>query len=157
MFECTYTKDKLKKAKIWVDGYITITGTTVTLYNEDKKRIYTSKYKYLASELVLPAYIIYCEKITEPHEENICNEECEREETKHENKKVQNYKKIQQNTVKSINNYKQKEKITEDGIILLEEDENEWKKVKTNDNKKKKVLVRSNNEILEMIRSITEK
>lgn len=165
MFECTYTKDKLKKAKIWLDGFITINNDMINLYNEDKKCIYRYKYKQLLPELILPSYIIYCEKIGLPAEDddieiNVLNEKNENKqiESKHneykhnENKYRKMYKSNASEKFKKLNN--EKEKITDSGIIQID-DGNEYQKIKTNTTNKK-FVGRSEDEILEILNKINK-
>lgn len=63
MLECTYTKDKLKKSKSWKDGYLKVQNNKIHLFDEDRKKIYTASFKFLSEEMVLPGYLIYCERI----------------------------------------------------------------------------------------------
>lgn len=51
MFECTYSKcPKTKKKKKWLDGFIKSVKGKVSLYDENKKNIFSSKTYYIDSE-----------------------------------------------------------------------------------------------------------
>lgn len=165
MFDCTYTKDKLKKAKLWMDGFITINGSMVYLYNEEKKRIYSSKYNYLAAELILPGYIIYCEKIVKPAEESCEYENLPIEEsnkTLNRNTRDISYK-VNRDSLATKNGYLppkkkygQQEKIIDGGIILIDEGSGFEK---TNLNTKpinSRLKGRTNQEILLLLNNINK-
>ncbi|KAM0678486.1 hypothetical protein BDAP_000990 [Binucleata daphniae] len=102
MLNCTYTKDKVKKSKIWKDGYIALKDKRLVLYDEDKKQIYSFIYKNLSEETITPVYLIYCEELTIPSEESVNEEKIEKQnEIKHEKQK--SYTKNEYNT-KSVYN-----------------------------------------------------
>ncbi|KAM0688729.1 hypothetical protein COBT_000012 [Conglomerata obtusa] len=68
MLNCTYTKDKIKKSKIWKDGFILLDNKRINLYDEERKKIYSFIYKNLGEEIITPMYIIYCEQLVRADE-----------------------------------------------------------------------------------------
>ncbi|KAM0680042.1 hypothetical protein GINT2_001730 [Glugoides intestinalis] len=57
---CVYTTQKTKKAKKWIDGFITLLKSSVILYNEDKKEIHRAQFKIREDGLVeTTGYLIY--------------------------------------------------------------------------------------------------
>lgn len=53
MYVCTYTKDKQKKRKKWIDGFIVKNDKRITLYNEEKVSIYsTVSYKVQDDDII---------------------------------------------------------------------------------------------------------
>lgn len=160
MLECTYTKDKLKKSKSWKDGYVILRDNKIHLYDDERKKIYCSTYKYISEEIELPAYLIYCEKIGK-------NSESEEQEVKPvrviNRRPIKNLHpttytgKYMIPTKKKFDNVK--EKVTEDGIILIDEEYNKIerkndspKKSEPVNNVKEKIYKRPKLEILELLK-----
>lgn len=64
MLNCIYTKDKIKKKKKWLDGFITKGISTIRLYDEDKVEIMKSTFKLLEdSNIDALSYLIYLDDV----------------------------------------------------------------------------------------------
>ncbi|KAI4291867.1 hypothetical protein PAPHI01_1141 [Pancytospora philotis] len=75
MHECTYTNQKHKKAKKWIDGFVQISGKSIVLYDEQRKRLYTTvSYKREDSEIDTPVYIIYSDELAAELDNGACPE-----------------------------------------------------------------------------------
>ena len=66
MHNCVYTKDKIKKKKKWIDGFIEKKGINIVLFTEDKEVISRSSYKILEdSTIEASIYLIVPENFEE--------------------------------------------------------------------------------------------
>lgn len=63
MIPCIYTKDKKKKLKTWLDGFVSLSKNTLKLYNEDKKQIDSKTCNELTNDLETFKHLIYIESL----------------------------------------------------------------------------------------------
>lgn len=60
MHSCVYTTQKTKKAKKWIDGFVSRLKSSIVLYNEDKKEIHRAQFKVREDGLIeTTGYFIY--------------------------------------------------------------------------------------------------
>lgn len=161
MLECTYTKDKIKKAKSWKDGYIILRDNKIHLFDEERKKIYCSTYKYISEEISLPMYLIYCEKINrnvESEEEPVIKNPIPKKQTRflHPETNVKKYISPVKKKFESV-----KERITDDGIILIDDgcdvidrSNTTQKKVPASSLKNDSIFRRTREQILDLIEEI---
>ncbi|KAF7683414.1 Protein ZGRF1 [Astathelohania contejeani] len=74
MIECIYTNQKKKKQKLWKDGFIMLVNNKMSLYDEEKKKIYTFVCKEIMPEIETAQYLIYIDNMG-----NIVDSGCNKE------------------------------------------------------------------------------
>ncbi|TBU05267.1 hypothetical protein CWI37_0029p0050 [Hamiltosporidium tvaerminnensis] len=83
MIDCIYTKHIKQKSKKWLDGFFTHSNSILTLYNTEKKKIYSFRIKYIDNEIKTSMYLIYIDNIKQ---EDLKVEYNKEEDLKEENK-----------------------------------------------------------------------
>lgn len=64
MHPCTYTSQKTKKSKKWLDGFITVSNRKVVIHNESRKVVYSSaSYSVVDDTVDTPAYLVYTDDL----------------------------------------------------------------------------------------------
>ncbi|TBU09353.1 hypothetical protein CWI36_0037p0010 [Hamiltosporidium magnivora] len=102
MIDCIYTKHIKQKSKKWLDGFFTHSNSILTLYNTEKKKIYSFRIKYIDNEIKTSMYLIYIDNIKQ---EDLKVEYNKEEDLKEENR-VDNkeYKKVENKVDDKIEN-----------------------------------------------------
>jgi len=63
MHPCTYTSQKTKKSKKWLDGFVTANSKKIVIHSESKKAIYSGAYKIVDDEIDTPMYLVYMDNL----------------------------------------------------------------------------------------------
>ncbi|KAH9411689.1 hypothetical protein HK407_04g07990 [Ordospora pajunii] len=59
MIRCTYTSQKQKKQKLWLDGFVSLKGKKVSLYDSEKKMIESSFLPAVENDMEMQKYLVY--------------------------------------------------------------------------------------------------
>lgn len=66
MYECTYTSQKNKKSKKWIDGFVAMNGKRITIHDDARKAVYaTVSYKIEDGTIETPMYLVYTDYLEE--------------------------------------------------------------------------------------------
>ena len=64
MFECTYTTQKTKKSKKWIDGYVAVKDKRLVIYDESRKAIHSTTSYRIEDDLIdTPTYLVYTDSL----------------------------------------------------------------------------------------------
>ncbi len=133
MVPCIYTKQKVKKIKKWIDGYVLFKRFGLRLYNDEQEFLYNSEnYQIIDDYIDTPMYLIYLDNLQEVIKQS------------NENMNVSNV----------INDQYQNERIRDNiqsGSDLLTYKKNKSKKINfvKEPDYEKKIFLQSNDEKLE--------
>ncbi|KAM0671912.1 hypothetical protein CWI42_040520 [Ordospora colligata] len=77
MIRCTYTSQKHKKQKLWLDGFVSLKGKKVSLYDSEKKVIESSFVLSVENDMEMQKYLVYVDSFEDL--ENECIEPDDKE------------------------------------------------------------------------------